>query len=361
MGYIKINSNYDDLNLIIRLFERGLRTFEELGVPGIIIDLRENSGGAPLGLAGFLHDEEIVMGQLEYYSDKTGDFEPEGLPEKVLPNENQYHFDKKVLLVGQACFSACEIEAYGFSQVPDMIVVGQYPTGGVEAEVARGQFEFPEGFSLQIPTGRFKLPDGSIFLEGVGVQPEIRVPLDETTLFSEEDVVLAAGEKAVLEPVSLGVVPEAPPKIASLEESQARLSEEGVQQLEERAKEIYSEIEMTQTDTPLTYTVTLSPEDDILWVWGWCAASEEILADNLSKIELEFMLEDESISPEKFVNFDYSYEEQFCQVYFASLSEWTVGEHHLKTTATWAETINDGMTDFPAGSQIFEYTVYVNP
>ncbi len=361
VGYIKINSNYDDLNLIIRLFERGLKTFEELGVPGIIIDLRENSGGAPLELAGFLHDEEIAMGQLEYYSDKTGDFEPEGLPDKVIPNEIQYHFDKKVLLVGQACFSACEIEAYGFSQVPGMIVVGQYPTGGVEAEVARGQFEFPEGFALQIPTGRFKLPDGSIFLEGVGVQPQIRVPIDETTIFSDEDVVLVAGEKAVLEPLSLGVAPEAPPKIGSLEESQARLAEEGVQQLEERAKEVYTELEMTQMDTPLTYTVTLSPDDDILWVWGWCAASEEILADNLSKIDLEFMLEDESISPEQFVNFDYPYGGQFCRVYFASLSEWAVGEHHLKTTATWAENINDGAMDLPAGSQVFEYTVYVNP
>ncbi|MBT3314042.1 MAG: peptidase S41 [Anaerolineae bacterium] len=360
-GYIKINSNYDDLNLIIRLFERGLKTFEELGVPGIIIDLRENSGGAPLGLAGFLHDEEIVMGQLEYYSDKTGDFEAEGLPDKVLPNENQYHFDKKVLLVGQACFSACEIEAYGFSQVPGMIVVGQYPTGGVEAEVARGQFEFPEGFALQIPTGRFKLPDGSIFLEGVGVQPQIRVPIDETTILSDEDVVLAAGEKAVSEPLSLGVMPESPPKIASLEESEARLAEDGAQQLEEKAKEVYSEIEMTQTDTPLTYTVTLSPDDDILWVWGWCAASEEILDDNLSKIDLEFMLEDESISPEQFVSFGYPYAEQSCQVYFASLSEWTAGEHHLKTTATWAETIDDGSIELPAGSQILEYTVYVNP
>ncbi len=361
VGYIKINSNYDDLNLIIRLFERGLKTFEELGVPGIIIDLRENSGGAPLGLAGFLHDEEIIMGQLEYYSDKTGDFEAEGLPDKVLPNENQYHFDKKVLLVGQACFSACEIEAYGFSQVPGMVVVGQYPTGGVEAEVARGQFELPEGFALQIPTGRFKLPDGSVFLEGVGVQPQIRVPIDETTIFSDEDVVLAAGEKAVLTPISLGVVPESPPKIGSLEESQARLSEEGVQQLEQRAKEVYTEFEIMQTDTPLTYTVELSTEDDILWVWIWCAASEEILADNLSKIELEFMLEDESISPEQFVSFSYPDTEQSCQVYFASLSEWTVGEHHLKTSASWAEAINDGTTELSPASQIFEYTVYVNP
>ena len=83
------------------------------------------------------------------------------------------------LLVDQACASACEIESYGFSQVPGMVVVGQYPTSGIEAEVSRGQFLLPEGMSLQMPTGRFVLPDGSIFLEGKGVQPTERVPIDE--------------------------------------------------------------------------------------------------------------------------------------------------------------------------------------
>ncbi len=166
VGYISINSNYDDLNLVIRLFERALKIFEENGVAGIIIDMRQNSGGAPLGLAGFLYDQEISMGQLEYYSESSGKFEPDGTHDKVMPNENQYRFDKMVLLVGNACFSACEIESYGFSQVPGMIVMGQYPSGGVEAEVARGQFELPAGITLQIPNrsihhGRWKhIPGG---------------------------------------------------------------------------------------------------------------------------------------------------------------------------------------------------------
>ena len=78
IGYVRINSNYDDLNLIIRLFQRALTKFKENNLETLIIDMRENSGGAPLGLAGFLTDQEIPLGQLEYYSDKTGKFEPEG-------------------------------------------------------------------------------------------------------------------------------------------------------------------------------------------------------------------------------------------------------------------------------------------
>ncbi|MDO9547290.1 MAG: S41 family peptidase [Pelolinea sp.] len=190
VGYIKINSNYDDLGLLIRVFERALATFEEIGAPGIVIDMRQNTGGAPLGLAGFLYDQEIPLGQLEYYSDKTGQFEPDGPRDKVIPNENMYAFDKMVLLVDQFCFSACEIESYGFSQVPGMVVMGQFPTAGVEGETARGEFLLPEGIEFGIPTGRFTLPDGSIFLEGEGVQPTVRIPVDEYSVLSGEDVVL---------------------------------------------------------------------------------------------------------------------------------------------------------------------------
>lgn len=198
VGYVVINSNYDDLGLIIKLFERALQTFEAYQVPGIIIDMRYNTGGANLGLAGFLTNDEIAMGQLEYYSDATGEFEAEGVRSSVLPNENQYRFDTMVMLVGQACFSACELEAYGFSQVPRMIVVGETPTSGTEGEVARGQFILPEGFYMQFPTGRFTLPDGSIFLEGVGVPPTVLVPVDETTVLSDDDVALKTAEALIV-------------------------------------------------------------------------------------------------------------------------------------------------------------------
>lgn len=190
-GYIKLNTNYDDLNLIIRLFKRALQTFADNGLDTLILDLRQNSGGAPLGLAGFLTDQEIVLGQKEYYSELTGEFEPDGMPERILPNREQYRFKSMYLMVDQACASACELEAYGFSKVPGMKVVGQYPSAGVEAEVSRGQFLLPEGMSLQIPTGRFTLPDGSIFLEGQGVQPTIRIPITEEFVLSSGDPVLS--------------------------------------------------------------------------------------------------------------------------------------------------------------------------
>lgn len=194
LGYVKVNSNYDDLNLIVRLFERALKTFTENQVKGLIIDMRLNSGGAPLGLAGFLTNKVITLGTVEYYSETTAKFEPNGKPDRFWPNQNQYHFARMALLVDQACFSACELESYGFSQVSGMAVIGMYPTGGVEAEVSRGQVKLPAGFTAQFPTGRFVLPDGSLFLEGQGVKPTVRVPITAENLLSQDDVVLKAAE-----------------------------------------------------------------------------------------------------------------------------------------------------------------------
>ena len=196
-GYIKINSSEDDLNLLIRLFQRALQTFQENQVSGLIIDLRLNLGGAPLGLAGFLYNRNITLGQLSYYSSTTGKFEPDGPVDKFTPNVEQFRFSKMALLVDQSCYSACELEAYGFSQVPGMMVIGYYPTGGTEAEVSRGQFTLSEGITMQIPMGRYTKPDGSLFLEGTGVQPTIKVPINADNVLSTDDVVLSIAEQRV--------------------------------------------------------------------------------------------------------------------------------------------------------------------
>ena len=197
IGYIKLNSNSDDLNLLLRLFEHGLKKFQEQKVTRVIVDLRNNGGGVPLGLAGFLTNQEIPLGQMEYYDNTQGKFIPKGPPDTVTANENQYHFDKIAVLVGLNCASACELEAYAMSKVPGAIVVGQYPTGGIEAEVSRGQIKMPENIGMQFPTGREVNPDGSLFLEGVGVQPTLKVPVDANSVLSSADIVLQAAENAL--------------------------------------------------------------------------------------------------------------------------------------------------------------------
>ena len=358
IGYIRINSNFDDLNLIIRLFERALQQFEAREVAGIIIDMRYNGGGANLGLAGFLTDQEISLGQLSYYSEATGEFEPEGLPDKVLPNENQYSFDKMVLLVGQACYSACELESYGFSQVPGMITVGQYPTGGVEAEVARGQFLLPEGFSLQVPTGRFTLPDGSIFLEGTGVQPTLRVPVDESNVYLTDDFVLEAGVRAVLEPLGAGITPSAPPKLASASEAESAFAG-GAEFLWDLAREQYNEDNFSPIT--LTYTVPLSTSKTVLWAYAWCAQDKATLEQNFSQIDLTFNLNGKDVPIDQLAVYDTPSGGLECRLMYTALSDWEPGEHHAVITATFKSKINDGTGEYARGDYVADYTVYVKP
>ncbi len=356
VGYIRINTNYDDLNLLYRLFERAIKDFEQNEVPGIVIDMRVNSGGASLGLAGFFSDQEIPMGQLEYFSDKTGKFEPEGVRDRVIPNENQYRFDKMALLVDQTCYSACELESYGFSQVPGMIVVGQYPTAGVEAETARGKFDLPEGFTFTAPTGRFVLPDGEIFLEGQGVPPTLKVPVDEASVLDGEDVVLAAAEQAVLQPAGAGITPAAPPELGSPDEAEQAL-QSGASWLSDMART------PLQTILPIVGTtdlvVALSESQPLIWSQIWCAVDQAALAASVKKLDIEFRLNGETIPLTRFAQSMGSLSGRECYLIYTVLDDWQQGEHQVETRVTLPETLSDGFNEYEAGEYVINYQVFV--
>lgn len=198
VGYVNISSYSDDLSLTWRLFERALATFEAFEVPGVIIDLRWNGGGFGLGLAGYFSDDDIILGQPEKLDTQTGQFEPTGPVRRVTPNERQFRFNKVAVLVGLACASACEQEAYSFSKLPNAVVVSHYPSSGIFASVVPDQYRLPDGLTLQVSIQRFTNPDGSLFLEGTGVVPTVDVPVDERAVLTAADLELQAAEAEIL-------------------------------------------------------------------------------------------------------------------------------------------------------------------
>jgi hypothetical protein len=240
-----------------------------------------------------------------------------------------------------------------------MIVVGQYPTGGVEAETARGSFKLPEGFSVTVPTGRFTLPDGSIFLEGQGVPPTLHIPVDETTALASDDTVLQAGIDAVLQPLGAGVAPSAAPKIASATEAEAALTS-GVAFLEDLARESYDSATFAKPGTA-TYTVPLTEPEPVIWAYVWCAANADTLTANFENIQLKFVLDDKKVSADSFATFETETGEEVCRLVYTSLRNWSVGKHHLVTTAVFIAKINDGTADYEPGDYILDYVVYVTP
>jgi C-terminal processing protease CtpA/Prc len=192
LGYIRITTFSGDYNLMARLWDHFISGLIDNDVPGLIIDIRVNSGGngdLALDFAGYFFDEEIVLSQRSYYSERSGQFEYLDVPSRIEPGPLFYE-GLIAVLIGPDCISACEGYAYALTQGGRSIVVGHSPSAGAYGEVGQGQYELPGGISLQFPTGRPETPDGQLLIEGVGVIPDILVPITEEDALSKEDSVL---------------------------------------------------------------------------------------------------------------------------------------------------------------------------
>lgn len=295
------------------------------------------------------------------YSEKTMQFEKKGVPGRILPNIEQYRYDKMVLLVGPNCASACEDEAYSFSQVPGMNVVGMYPTSGTMADVGDGQIVLPDGLSMQIPTERMILADGSLFLQGKGVQPDLRVPVTYENVTSTEDVILKFAENVVLLPLGAGITPAAAPRMETDKTiAEAALLGGRTSFLEDKARQTYTAEDFLTSGT-FPYTISLSKSEDLIWAYGWCATPGKF-DQNWEQISFKFLLEGQEITPDKLFKFEFDPDSTMrCRYYYTILSDWQSGENHLRTEATFKQAISDGTDDYPAGEWIYDYTVYLKP
>ena len=221
-------------------------------------------------------------------------------------------------------------------------------------------FMMPEDTYVQMTVTREMDADGNIHIEGSGVEPDIRVPVTVESFQRElagEDVILEEAEKVISQPKGAGVTPSAPPKFASKEEAENAFSS-GASFLEEIAREQYTSEEVSVPGV-FTYTVPLAESETLVWSYFWCTTTTEILDQNFSQIEVNFELNGEPVSLDKFVTADLPSSDTKCRVIYTALSDWKSGEHHLTTAATFKTPINDGMSEYPAGDYISEYSVFL--
>lgn len=189
-GYVKIFSFFDNQVLTVQLWERMIQAFNQAGVPGIIIDMRQNGGGSGFladQMAAYFFDESLVLGNSGRYDEELGEFyfDPD-LEEKFYPppEEMRYH-GALAVLVGPSCVSACEFFSYDMTVNERAAIVGQYPTAGGGGGVE--QFYLPEGQTFQFTVTRAVDANGEIHIEGKGVVPTVKVPVTEETLKAERD------------------------------------------------------------------------------------------------------------------------------------------------------------------------------
>ena len=116
------------------------------------------------------------------------------------PEEFRYH-GKIVVLVGPDCASACEFFSYDMTLQNRATIVGMYPTAGLGGSV--DDVAMPAEETFRFTQGRAVDAEGNIHIEGIGVVPDIVVPVTEETLFGLGDPVLAAARQRQIPVVML--------------------------------------------------------------------------------------------------------------------------------------------------------------
>ena len=365
-GYVRIYSFFDNELLTAQLWDRMMQTLNDNGIPGLVIDLRNNGGGNGFladQMAAYFFDEPLVLGNTGHYDDSIDDFyfDPGDENEFIPPREELRYFGKVAVIVGPACASACEFFAYDMTLQDRAEIVGYNTTAGAGGSVE--DFLMPEDISVRFTIGRAVDAEGKIHIEGKGVPPTIRVPFDQPSLEADllegQDVLLEAAIASLDKIQGAGLTPSGSPTLnASIDLFQA--FDQGVPYLEQLSRDSYDPAELSQAGQTYAYTVPLDPPQDAIWLYPWCTASDSALEDNWKKIRLEFQLDGKSIPADTFAVTDADANGS-CRLVFVQLEDWPAGEHVLQTRVTFTEALNDGTSDYPAGTHTFEYHVIVPP
>ncbi len=198
-GLVQIYSFHENQLLTIQLWETMIETMKANNVPGLIVDMRQNGGGSNFlttQMAAYFFDEPLVVSASASYDQKSGQFysDPRGDDRYYLPSENLRYLGPVAVLVSPNCYSACEFFSYDLTVDQRATIVGQYPTGGLGGGIsANSRLQMPGGIEFQFPVSRPLATDRkTIIIEGTGVAPDVRVPVNEQTLFGTSDAVLDA-------------------------------------------------------------------------------------------------------------------------------------------------------------------------
>ena len=141
----------------------------EQGATKLIFDVRFNPGGYAKELVDIL-DYLLPKGDLLRTEDVSGKVEVEKSDEKCLDVP-------MAVLVNGDSYSAAEFFAAALSEREWATVVGEQTTGKGYYQVT---YSLPDGSAVGLSIGKYYTANG-VSLEGVGITPDVVVPVDEAT------------------------------------------------------------------------------------------------------------------------------------------------------------------------------------
>ncbi len=152
-----------------------------------IIDVRYNPGGSDdiaLAYASFFAKTPTPA-----FSKSTRTSNGYTAPTKVMTQPDPRSVDKPVyLLTSGFTGSAAEIFTLAMRELPNVTTMGT-PTGGGLSDVLN--FSLPNGWELGLSHQIYLAPDGSAF-EGVGIPPDVTLPVDVAAYKAGHDPLIAA-------------------------------------------------------------------------------------------------------------------------------------------------------------------------
>jgi len=191
IGYVRIRAVGPTLSVPFpdRAFAAALQGFLDANVPGLIMDLRRNSGGSnelAAKLCGHFFTQDQHFQDMATFDPKLNTFVlRDDLALRVAPSAP--HFDRPIIvLIDSTTMDAGEGIALLLKRLPNVRTLGIEPTHGTFALLGGGM-QMPTDHTIFYPVGRAMDAAGNILLEsnaqGVGgITPDIPVPITRDVL-----------------------------------------------------------------------------------------------------------------------------------------------------------------------------------
>ena len=170
IGYIRLDS-FDPSGFAARTLAAAMDRIAP--TRALILDLRENGGGYPamcLLMAGYFFDHPV------HWADEYSRDDVDELWTDETVKGRRYLGKPVYILTSHETFSAAEEFSYQMKNLKRATIVGETTGGGANGGEDR---HLSAHFLLFLPMERNVSPDTGTNWEGVGVQPDVRVPAEQ--------------------------------------------------------------------------------------------------------------------------------------------------------------------------------------